>query len=311
LAEPGPRGGRALITGANGFIGSRLIEKLKGAGVELHAFSRTHPPGEEAGVRWWRGDIGDAKAVADVFASVEPEIVVNLAGVTRAARDLDLVRPTFDTNLLGTINVLTGAAQTGCRRVVLAGSLEEPDAASDVASSPYAAAKWASTVYGRMFHELYELPVVILRVFMVYGPGQREVQKLIPYTILALLRGEQPRFTGGTREIDWIYVDDVAAAFSAAAFAERVDGTAIDIGSGQLRSVRDVVERITELVAPAIVPLFGAVEERSSERVRVADTEEALSRLGWRAATAFDHGLAQTVEWFRRRFDAGAYGTLC
>ena len=170
-----------------------------------------------------------------------------------------------------------------------------------MASSPYAAAKWASTVYARLFHELYDLPVVVLRVFMVYGPGQRELEKLIPYTILTLLRGEQPRFTSGAREIDWVYVDDVAAAFVAAAFADGIDGEAFDIGSGRLNSVREVVERLRDLVAPQIAPMFGALEDRPLEQMRAAATEAASTRLGWRATTDLDEGLARTVEWFANR----------
>jgi nucleoside-diphosphate-sugar epimerase len=295
---------RALVTGASGFIGSAVMEKLRG--FELHALSRTHDPGEEGAVRWWRGDVSDPDAVAKVFASVRPEVVFNLAGDTHAARDLGLVSTTFAANLAGTVNVLSAAADAGCRRVVLTGSLEEP-AGDDVAvaSSPYAASKWASSIYADMFRDVFAVPVVTLRVFMAYGPGQHDVAKLIPYTILALLRGEAPKVSSGTREIDWVYIDDVADAYVAAAFAEGVDGAALDIGSGELHSVQEIVERLTRLVAPAIVPEFGAVGDRRSEQVRVADTNATSERLGWRPMTALDEGLARTVEWYS---GLGAHG---
>jgi nucleoside-diphosphate-sugar epimerase len=301
VPDANPNGERALVTGASGFIGSALVERLKRSNLELHALSRAHQAEQQEEVHWWRGDVADPVAVANVFAAVRPDIVINLAGDTHAARDLQLVRTTFDANLAGTVNVLTAAADVGCRRVVLTGSLEEP--AGDlpaVASSPYAASKWASSVYGDMFGEVFGVPIVTLRVFMAYGPGQRDVAKLIPYTILSLLRNEAPRLSSGMREVDWIYIDDVADAYAAAAFAEGVDGAALDIGSGELHSVREVVERLTQLVAPTIAPQFGAVGDRPSEQIRVADTKASSEQLGWHPATKLDDGLARTVEWYTR-----------
>jgi UDP-glucose 4-epimerase len=299
-------GERAFVTGGSGFIGSRVVERLRREGLELHALSRTHEPGEERGVRWWRGDVADGEAVGKVFASAQPELVIHLAGETRAAREVELVRPTFEANVVGTVNVLHAAAKAGCRRVVLSGSLEEPDDANP--SSPYAASKWAAGVYGRMFERLYGLSVVNLRLFMVYGPAQRDIRKLVPYTILSLLRGNAPRVSSGGREVDWVFVDDVAEAFVAAAATPGLDGRTLDIGSGTMHSVREVVERLTELVAPQTTPEFGAVEDRPFEQVRAADVGRTESSLGWRPSTSLDDGLARTVDWYREQLAEGGLG---
>ena len=298
-------GERALVTGATGFIGAAVLERLRPSGLELHALSRTHAPGDEDGVSWWRGDVVDGETLRRIFASDRPDVVFNLAGETRAARGLELVAPTFEANLAGAVNVLGAAAEIGCRRVVLSGSLEEPDDAAP--SSPYAASKWAASVYAGMFERLYGLSVVNLRLFMVYGPGQRDLRKLVPYTILALLRGDPPEVSSGERGVDWVYVDDVADAFLAAASAEGVDGASVDIGSGELRSVRQIVERLTQLVAPEITPRFGAVEDRRFEQVRVADTQATAASLGWRPVTSLEDGLSRTVDWYRQRLAEGAF----
>jgi UDP-glucose 4-epimerase len=292
-----------LVTGGSGFIGSRVLERLRHAGLELHALSRTHEPGEERGVRWWQGDVAEGEAIRKVFASARPELVFHLAGETRAAREVDLVGPTFEANVVGTVNVLRAAAEVDCRRVVLSGSLEEPDDANP--SSPYAASKWAAGVYGRMFERLYGLSVVNLRLFMVYGPAQRDVRKLVPYTILSLLGGTAPEVSSGGREVDWVFVDDVAEAFVAAASASGLDGRTLDVGSGTMHSVREIVERLTELVAPQITPEFGAVEERPFEQVRRADVERTAASLGWRASTSLDDGLGLTIDWYRERLGEG------
>src|SRR5262249_10447715 len=202
----------------------------------------------------------------------------------------------FEANVIGTVNVLRAAAEAGCRRVVLSGSLEEPDDADP--SSPYAASKWAAGVYGRMFERLYGLSIVNLRLFMVYGPAQRDVRKLVPYTILSLLRGNAPEVSSGGREVDWGFVDDVPEAFVATASAHALDGRTLDVGSGTLHSVREIVDRLTELVAPQIEPEFGAVEERPFEQVRVADVAGTAASLGWRPSTSLDDGLARTIDWY-------------
>ena len=151
-----------------------------------------------------------------------------------------------------------------------------------------------------MFHALYQLPVVILRLFMVYGPEQQDLRKLIPYVTLCLLRGEAPELTSGQREVDWIYVDDVVDGLIAAAEASNVEGKTIDIGSGELVSVRNVVEDLTRLVNPKIDPFFGALAERPLEQVRKADVAATLAQTGWKPKTSLREGLQNTVSWYRQ-----------
>jgi len=110
---------------------------------------------------------------------------------------------------VSTVNLLTVAANIGCRRIVLLASLEEPEPGhTDAApASPYAAAKWTSGTYGRMFHKLYQTPVVLVRPFMTHGPRQ-DVRKIIPL-LPSPLQDQAPKLASGQRQVDWIYVDDV------------------------------------------------------------------------------------------------------
>ena len=166
--------------------------------------------------------MADLAVARHVFKTIRPEIVFHLAGTPNASPDLALVLPTFHGMLTSTINVLLAAMEVGCRRVVLSGSLTEPKADPATPHSPYAAAKWAASGYGRMFCSLYGSPVVVLRPFMTYGPGQAET-KLIPTVILALLRGEPPRLSSGTYRADWVYISDVIEGFVAAATATEIE----------------------------------------------------------------------------------------
>ena len=301
------RGEKVLITGASGFIGSHLCRRLCQAGIELHAISRAKRPGDEGKLQWWQSDLSDSARARDLVQAVKPDVIFHLASHVMGARSLENVLPTFRSNLFSTVNIMAAAAEIGCRRIVLTNSLEEPDPgdSAPIPSSPYAAAKWASSGYARMFHALYQLPVVILRLFMVYGPAQQDLGKLIPYVTLCLLRGEAPRLSSGRRDVDWIYVEDVVDGIIAAAQAPDVEGKTIDIGSGELVPIRKVVENLVQLTNPTIQPNFGALPERPLEQVRVADIARSNALLGWKARISLEQGLRRTTQWYGQQLESG------
>ncbi len=296
------KGRRALVTGGRGFIGSALCRQLTAAGADVYSVGRT-PPADADDPRALVCDLQEIDATRALFDRVRPDFVFHLASHVLGARTTDVVLSTYHSNLTSTVNLLVAAQEHRCRRVVLTGSLEEPVPSMEwsIPSSPYAAAKSAAGAYGRMFHALFGLPVVILRVFMVYGPGQNDIKKLIPYVITSLLNGEEPSFTSGAREVDWIYVDDVAEAFVRAATADGIDGATLDVGSGQLVAVREVVEQIYRIMGSATAPVFGQVSDRPMEQVRSADTATSERLLGWRPRTALPEGLRATAAWYRAR----------
>jgi UDP-glucose 4-epimerase len=296
-------GQKILVTGASGFIGSHLCRRLYRDGAEVHAISRIQHASDNHGLYWWQVELAETEAIRQLVRTIKPDVVFHLASHVVGARDLDLVMPTFRSNLLSTVNLFIAVSEIGCRRIVLTGSLEEPELESvpAIPSSPYAAAKWAASAYARMFYALYQLPVVILRVFMVYGPAQRDVRKLIPYVILSLLRGEAPQLTSGERQVDWIYVEDVVEGLLAAARTPNVEGQTIDIGSGELVPIRTIVEHLVRLINPQMQPLFGALPGRPLEQIRVANTANTAALMGWKPATSLEEGLKRTVHWYEER----------
>ncbi|MGV9772579.1 NAD-dependent epimerase/dehydratase family protein [Streptosporangium sp. NPDC003464] len=296
-------GSQVLVTGATGFIGARLVERLSSLGAQVHAVSRSPREGAGHGETWHVADVSDAGAVEDLVRSTRPAVVFHLASEVAGARDPQLVRPMLDSNLASVVNLLTAVAGSPGTRVVLAGSLEEPRPAEGetAPSSPYAVAKWAASGYARMFHHLWDVPVTTLRIGMVYGPGQHDTRKLVPYVTLSLLRGEAPSLSSGTRQLDWVYVDDVVDAFLAAGMTPEAAGLSLDIGTGTRTSIRDTVELLGRIIGGPARPRYGAISDRPLDSARIADIAPAAEVLRWRPVTGLEEGLRLTTAWYAER----------
>ena len=297
---------RVLVTGATGFIGRRLAARLCALGCDVHGVSRREwADGEGPALHWHRADLTDPAAVDALVGGVRPDLVVHLASSVTGSRARDQVRPTLHANLASAVYLLDAIQSAGVRRLILAGSLEEADVAEMVPASPYAAAKAAASSYARMFHALYGTPVVMARLFMVYGPGQLDLAKLVPYVTLALLRDEAPRLGSGNREVDWVYVDDVVEGLVRLLARPGIDGRRVDLGTGILTPVREVVGRLARVIGSQAVPQLGALPERPFEQVRVAEVMTTRHLLDWAPTTGLAEGLPATVAWYRQALTSG------
>jgi UDP-glucose 4-epimerase len=290
---------KILVTGASGFIGRHLCRRLLRDGHDIHATSRRVMFGGGA-LTWHLADFADLAAASRVIGAVKPDIVYHLAGAVGARPDFALVLPTFHSLLASTVNLLVAAREHDCRRIILCGSLTEPALDGDMMTpqAPYAAAKWAAAGYARMFHSLYDTPVVMLRPFMPYGPGQAQT-KLIPSVTLSLLRREPPRLSSGKYSSDWVYIADVIEGFVAAATTPGIEGKTIDLGTGSLVPMTQIVDNLFTIVGHDVTPQFGALPDRPGENAITADTATAAEDLGWRAKTSLESGLRKTVSWYR------------
>ena len=305
---------RVLVTGARGFIGSQLCKRLAASGVELHAVSRQPPADavdwwrsiggnatdaqQAAAIRWCGVDLSDLQATRELIRTVRPDTTYHLASLVTGSRSLEMVLPILQNNFVTAFNLLLATAESGAGRIVLAGSFEEPDDTDIVPCSPYAAAKGAASAYARMFRALYQTEVVMAKIFMVYGPGQADLTKLVPYVTTAFLRGEQPRLSSGIRLVDWICVDDVVDGLIACASAPGADGHTVDLGSGEVCSIREIVQKLRELIPGAPEPLFGAISDRPLERLAKADVGTSCKLIGWSPSTTLEAGLRRTVDWY-------------
>ncbi len=290
-------GKRVLVSGASGFIGASLCSKLIENGAVVVGLSRKLQTSDR--MEWLKCDVTDEASVRAAVFQAKPELIYHLASEVTGARDRDCVVPLFHANLSSTVYLMTAAADAGVERFIQTGSQEEPDGGNGemTPTSPYAAAKWASSAYARMFHSLYDFGVVNLRVFMVYGPAQKDLRKLIPYCILQSLAGSPPKIGVGTRKVDWVYVADVVHAMLLAGTVPNIEGQTFEIGTGLLTSIREVVEKLVRFANPAVTAEF-STESRKMEIEYAADLRLAKSVLNWTPSVHLDEGLKRTAEWY-------------
>jgi UDP-glucose 4-epimerase len=298
---------RVLVTGATGFVGRRLVRWLVEAQARVYAAAAPDEALERvdalpARARRLVFDLRDAQAVQAAVAESAPQVVIHLAavGVTNPSVDPVLA---LAVNTGGTLHLLEALTGRDVRRVVLAGTCHEYGAREAVEVldpfNAYAASKVAAWAFGRMYWRAHGLPVVIVRPFQVYGPGQPG-HTLIPAAIRAALAGEDFPMTPGEQQRDFVYVDDIVAGILAVAQAPGIGGHSLDLGTGQVTAVRDAVECVWAITEARGLVLAGALPYRSGVVMCLAADADRTARLtGWRAQVGLEEGLGWTVDWAR------------
>jgi len=282
-------------------LARRLVEA--GAQVWTTGLPGEHPLPGVAGHSPLDARNGDA--VHAIVAEAAPQIVFHLAavGVTDPGVDAALA---LAVNVGGALHLLEALRERGVGRIVLAGTCYEYGAreAGEGGNctncfdplNAYAASKIAAWAFGRMYWRMYGLPVVTVRPFQVYGPGQ-PARSLVPAAIRAALAGEDFPMTPGQQQRDFIYVDDVVEGMLAAAAAPGIEGHSLDLGTGQVHAVRHVVERVWAMTGARGQILIGRLPYRPGAVMHlVADAGRAAHLTGWRARVGLEEGLRRTIE---------------
>ncbi len=308
------KGKTFLTTGASGFIGSHLIRKLLEKDARVHVFLKKDSNLSRiedilGSLKIWHGDIMDLPSIRSCIRNSRPEIICHLAAVTNVQRNIELIDPAIDINIKGTINLIRALIEENIsiERFINSGSSEEygngnapfTEEQREIPVSPYSASKVAATHFCQMLNKTMGLPIVTLRPFLIYGPRQ-DANMFIPSLISHCLRGKDFPMTKGDQTRDFCYITDVVDAFIAAACRPRAAGEVINIGSGIEYRIREVAERVVNIMGNPIKLLVGALPKRAGEaRHFFCNNKKAKKLLGWSPQIGLEEGLEKTIGWYR------------
>jgi NAD dependent epimerase/dehydratase len=315
---------RVLITGADGFIGSHLVEGMVRAGVAVRAFVLYNSfnswgwldhcaPDVRGQFEVFAGDIRDPHGVRASMRDCDA--VMHLAALIAIPYSYHSPDTYIDTNIKGTLNVVQAARELSVRRVVHTSTSEVYGTAREVpmtedhplqGQSPYSATKIGADQIAMSFHASFDTPVVVVRPFNTYGPRQ-SARAVIPSVITQIASGRRQIRLGAVHPTrDFSFVTDTVAGFMAALDADQVVGEVINLGSGVEISIGDTARTIAEVMGVAIEIVVDDERlrpEKSEVERLCASSEKARRLLRWTPAftgmSGFRRGLAQTVDWFK------------
>ena len=313
-------GRSVMVTGADGFIGSHLVERLVSDGARVRAFCLYNSQGS----RGWLedspaevrssldvrlGDIRDARLVEDACEGVD--VVLHLAALIAIPYSYVAPQSFLDTNATGTLNVLEAARRHGVARVVQASTSEVYGTPATLpirethplnAQSPYAASKVAADQLALSYHRSFGLPVTVLRPFNTYGPRQ-STRAVLPTMLVQLLAGRSEVQLGRTDpRRDLTFVSDTVDGFVRAASTPGIEGETIQLGTGHSLSIAELFEAACRALAVSAEIRQDPRRLRpaaSEVMVLEADPSLALERLGWRAGVSIEDGLRATANWLQ------------
>ncbi|GGQ07511.1 UDP-glucose 4-epimerase [Actinomadura coerulea] len=300
-----------LVTGAAGFIGSHLVDRLLADGHEVVGVDdMSSGANARPGVELWEMDVADP-ALAERAAVRRPEVVFHLAAQVSVRVSVGDPLGDARTNVVGTANVLEAARAAGARKVVFTSScavygvpdaLPVPPDAELRPASPYAASKVAGEVYAGMYRQLHGIDFTTLTLANVYGPRQTPEGEAGVVSIFtdALLAGRPTRVFGdGAQTRDYVYVGDVVDAYARAG-GEAGGGLRLNVGTGLQTTDRELHSLVAEAAGAPDDPEFAPsrLGDLPAMSVDPGRTREAL---GWEPAVGLPEGLAKTVAWARER----------
>lgn len=321
-------GKSVLVTGADGFIGSHVVEQLAAAGATVtalalyDAFDRSGwldslPAETRSAIRIERGDMRDSGFVTRLIAG--HDIAFHLAALIAIPYSYAAAQSYVDVNVTGTLNLFEAARAHGLQRIVHTSTSEVYGTARTVpivedhplqAQSPYAASKIGGDMMAMAYARSFDLPVVVLRPFNTYGPRQSERAVIASVIRQALDPACEAVQVGDTTpRRDFTFVGDTAAAFLSAGGADGLEfGEPYNCGSGAAVTIGEMIDTVQSIAGtskPIETEAARFRPENSEVRMLLADTTRFAMASGWRPRTDFRTGLGQTIAWWRERLEAG------
>ena len=309
-----------LVTGAGGFIGSHLVERLVNVGAQVRALVRYNSKADIGNLRWlpsdtlehveiYAGNICAAETVARAMCDVD--IVFHLAASVSIPYSYKHPREVADVNIMGTLNVLTAALDRPVERLLMTSTSEVYGTAQYVpidenhprqAQSPYAASKIGADALALSFHKSYGLPVSIVRPFNTYGPRQ-SARAVIPTIIAQALTASEIHLGNTDTTRDFNYVSDTVEGFLMVASSPHSLGEEINIGSGAEISIADLSRKIVSILGKTVTIRTDQQRlrpDRSEVMRLLCASDKARRVLGWHPTVSLEQGILTTAEWIEQ-----------
>jgi NAD dependent epimerase/dehydratase len=314
---------KVLVTGAGGFIPSHLVERLVTEGAQVRAFVRYNSRGDAGLLRLLpldvfsevevvAGDLRDAEAVRAAVKGVDT--VFHLGALIAIPYSYLHPREVFDTNIMGTLNVLMAVRDLWIRRVVHTSTSEVYGTAQYVpideqhplqGQSPYSASKIGADKIAESFYRSFNVPVVTIRPFNTYGPRQ-SARAVIPTIITQALTKDEVHLGSLDPSRDFTFVLDTVDGFLRGAQADGVLGEEINLGNDATITIGELCEVIFSILgkSPKIVTEAQRKRPEKSEVLRLqASYKKAQSLIGWEPRVSLAMGLRKTIEWISVHLD--------
>lgn len=315
---------KVLVTGADGFIGSHLVEELLKEGYDVRAFVLynsfntwgwldTFPKETLDKIDVFTGDVRDPNAVRKAMEGMDA--VLHLAALIAIPYSYYAPDAYVDTNIKGTLNVLQAARDLGTERVLVTSTSEVYGTAQYVpidekhpyqGQSPYSATKIGADRLAESFYRSFNLPVTIVRPFNTFGPRQ-SARAVIPTIITQLLSGKKEIKLGSLEPTrDFNYVKDTARGFIEIMKSDRTIGEEINIATQKEISIGELAEELIRQINPnaKIVCDNQRLRPKKSEVERLLGNNEKIRRLTeWKPLYTFEEGLAETIEFLKGNLD--------
>jgi len=306
---------KVLVTGGAGFIGSHIVDRLVCLGADvvvlddLSSGKLENLSQSQEKVKFIRGDIRDEKALVAALEGVDA--VSHQAAWRSVPKSVDKPWEYNEVNVNGTLKLFLKAKEKGVRKIVCASSSSVygerdnfPEKEDEIAKpiSPYAATKLIVEHYSYIFSKLYNMEIVNLRYFNVYGPRQSlddEYAVVVPKFINCLLKGESPPIYGdGDQERDFTYIGNVVDINLQCLIKENIAGEVFNVGLGLPNSVNKLLENLKKVIQSDIEAEY-CPERLGDVRKTHADIGKAKKLIGWQPKIDFYQGLEATVDWFK------------
>lgn len=309
-------GRQVLVTGAEGFIGSHLVEHLLEEGAAVRALVHYNPfgrwgwlQGRGEDVEIMVGDVRDGDRVSQAVSKIDT--VFHLAALIGIPYSYDAPESYVQTNVMGTFNVLTACRRANVTRLIQTSTSEVYGTARAVPigethplqpQSPYSASKIGADMLALSFHHTFGLPVSVIRPFNTYGPRQ-STRAIISTVLHQLFSGSsEVRIGSSSPTRDFNFVADTVRGFTAVAQCERAVGDVVNIGSGREISIRDLVDLLVKIsgVEAGVVHDPERLRPAGSEVERLlCDNTRAREWAGWEPEVPLEEGLRLTAQWVR------------